>query len=369
MNMDAAKTQSKTQKQKTGKKQTAKRQLRNTEISYLCMELSLLIHAGVGVADGLALLAEETGHGLERHLLIEMSQRMDQGESLPEVLRKAGCFPDYMSGLVEVGERSGRMEEALSSLSVYYEDRERRERHIRSALMYPVLLLFLMLIVVLLLLSRVLPVFNQVYSSLGGRLTGLAGGLLTAGQWLNSIMPLLCGVLILLAVLVAVFSGMPAFREKFLAVWQKKWGDKGLSRKLNDARLAQGLAMGLKSGLPLEEALILASELQAGPPEAKARCQKCAEQLAAGEELSTVLKESGMLPPAACRLLTLGMRGGYGDTVMDEVARRLTEESETALDNRIDYIEPILVLAASVLVGIILLSVMLPLMDIMSAIG
>lgn len=363
--MDAAKMP----EQKAHKKQAKRKLLGNTEISYLCMELSLLVHAGVGVADGLALLAEETGHGLERRMLIDMAQSMDRGASLPEVLREAGCFPRYMSGLVEVGERSGRMEEALSSLSDYYEDRERRERRVRSALMYPVLLLFLMLIVVVLLLSRVLPVFDQVYASLGGRLTGFAEGLLTIGQWLNSIMPLLCVILLLFVVFIGAFSGIASFREALLARWQKSRGDKGLSRKLNDARLAQGLAMCLKSGLPLEEALVLAAELQAGPAEAKKRCRSCAEQLAGGQELSVALKESGMLPPSACRLLTLGMRGGYGDTVMGEVARRLTEESETALDDRIDYIEPILVLAASVLVGIILLAVMLPLMNIMSAIG
>ena len=76
-----------------------------------------------------------------------------------------------------------------------------------------------------------------------------------------------------------------------------------------------------------------------------------------------------MLPKASCRLVALGQRSGTGDTVMEEVARRLSEESEYALETRVGQVEPALVLVTSLLVGAILLSVMLPLMNIMTAIG
>jgi type IV pilus assembly protein PilC len=76
-----------------------------------------------------------------------------------------------------------------------------------------------------------------------------------------------------------------------------------------------------------------------------------------------------VLPAAACRLLALGQRSGTGDAVMEEVARRLTQESELAVEARVSRVEPTLVLVTSLLVGAILLSVMLPLMNIMAAIG
>ena len=72
---------------------------------------------------------------------------------------------------------------------------------------------------------------------------------------------------------------------------------------------------------------------------------------------------------AACRMLELGLRGGTGDQVMEEIAGRLSEEASQTLEQRVAQVEPAMVLAASLLVGIILLSVMLPLMHIMSAIG
>ena len=218
-------------------------------------------------------------------------------------------------------------------------------------------------------LSKVLPVFDEVYASLGGRLSGIAGGLLLAGQALDAVMPLLCVLLIAVVTLVTLFSVSEPFRAKVLGIWQKKFGDKGISRKLNDARFAQALAMGMASGLPLEEAVALCATLLRDSPAAAKRCEACAERLQVGGDLADALLESGMLPPAACRLLTLGLRGGSGDTAMEEISRRLSDEANEALERKVAQVEPTLVLVTSLLVGAILLSVMLPLMNIMSAIG
>ena len=138
---------------------------------------------------------------------------------------------------------------------------------------------------------------------------------------------------------------------------------------MNDARLAQALAMGMASGMPLEEAVELASGLLEDVPQAKARCMDCRSRLDQGERVSTAMKESKLLPAASCRLLELGQRGGAGDAAMEKIAADLSEESETALEEQVSRVEPALVLVCSLLVGLILLSVMLPLMHIMSAIG
>ena len=87
------------------------------------------------------------------------------------------------------------------------------------------------------------------------------------------------------------------------------------------------------------------------------------------EGLADALRDTGTLPAASCRLLALGLRSGSGDTVMEEIARRLSEEADEALERRVAQVEPALVLVTSLLVGAILLAVMLPLMHIMTAIG
>lgn len=342
--------------------------LTNSEIAQICQELAILLHAGVAPGDGLSLLAlEETGEMAQ--LLAAIGRDTDCGHTLSAAMERSGVFPSYVVGLVEVGERSGRAEQALLALSRYYTHREQMDRQIRAALTYPAILLLLMLVVIVVLLSQVLPVFDEVYASLGGRLTGIAGGLLAAGRVLDAVMPLLCVLLCAAAALVACFSLSDSFRAKALGLWRRKFGDRGISRKLSGARFAQALAMGMSSGLPPEEAVAMCSTLLRDNPAAARRCAVCAERLREGGDLTETLRESCMLPPAACRLLTLGLRGGSGDAVMEEIARRLSDEADEALERKVAQVEPTLVLATSLLVGAILLSVMLPLMNIMTAIG
>lgn len=344
-------------------------QLSNMAIADLCQQLALLLKAGVRLSDGLFLLSEEESNPHIRTMLHTSAAQVDEGAYLSDAFIQADCFPNHVTSLLKVGEETGRTEETLLALSHYYESRERMNRQLRNALTYPAILLFMMLAVIVVLLSRVLPVFNDVYASLGGSLTGLAGGLLALGNFLNTIMPFLGILLALLVLAIVLFSVIPGLRTKILRLWQVYFGDKGVSRKMNDARFAQALSMAYCSGLPFEECVSLAGALLKDCPLAVKRSEDCRARLDAGADLAAALGESGMLPPSACRMLTLGMRAGTGDTTMEEISRRLSEEARESLETKVAMVEPALVLITSILVGAILLAVMLPLMHIMKAIG
>ena len=343
--------------------------LSNLEVSDLCHELALLLHAGVDLIDGLYLLSEEEKEPSRKKLLTELAQGMEKGNFLSAVIEESGCFPEYATGLLKVGEFVGRTEVTLQAISRYYEEREQMDRQIRSALTYPAILLLLMTGVIVVLLSQVLPIFNEIYASLGGQLTGVAGGLLLVGQALDRGMPILCAILAVVLVFFAVFVMHSGFRGRVLRLWNTWFGDRGIARKLNNARFAQALSMGFTSGLPLEEAIDQAAIMLKEIPSAVKRCELCQQLLQQGESLAHALGEAGLMPHSSCRLLTLGMRSGTGDSVMEGIAGRMLEEAQEDLERVIAKIEPALVLVTSVLVGVILLSVMLPLMNIMSAIG
>lgn len=345
-----------------------KKMLTNGEISEFCRSLALLTHAGIGVGDGLFLMAEDSDEE-KKEWLEEMGRKVDMGFVLSLSMEESGLFPAYVTAMVKVGERTGRFEEAVSALAVYYEEQERMNRQLKHALMYPAMLMGLMAVVIGVLVIKVLPIFDEVYMSLGGSLTGVAGGLLFAGQRLQAAMPFLCTVLAAAVCGILVFSANDHVRGYVIGWWQSRFGDIGVARKINDARFAQAFAMGLKSGLPMEEAVQLAGEVLKDVPEAKKRCEACVEGLMRGEPLSDVLKRSQILPASACRMLELGVRGGNGDAVMEKLASQMSEEAAEALERRVSQIEPAMVMTASVLVGVILLTVMLPLMHIMSSIG
>lgn len=343
-----------------------RKSISNEEIASLTLELSMLLHAGVSVADALSLLSQEEDY---KEMLDGMAQQADNGASLAFCLRDSGKFPAYVCGLIEVGEHAGRTEEALASLSRYYERQARLEQRVRSALLYPAVMLVLMLLVIGVLLVKVLPIFDDVYASLGGQLTGVAGGLLVLGRWLDQAMPVLWFLLAAVVAFFAIFAWKKSFRKKILSKWRNKHGDKGVFRRINTARLVQALAMGLSSGLQPEEAMGLAINLLEDIPPARSRCLDCRDGLDQGVPLSEAMRNSRLLPANVCRLLELGQRSGTLDETMEKIAADLTEDSETAIEEKVSRIEPALVLVCSLLVGLILLSVMLPLMHIMSAIG
>lgn len=338
-------------------------------ISRICMSLSLMLHSGVSAADGLTLMAEDEPEEAVRGLLKDMALESDYGTPLSEVFRKSECFPDYTASMLQVGETSGRTEESLLALSDYYDGRVALAKRLRSALLYPAILLVIMLAVIVVLLVYVLPIFNDVYAQLGSSLTGVAGGLLALGETLGKLMPVLCVVLGLIVLCVALFALSDKLRAKLLAFWRRRFGDRGISGALNTARFASALSMGLHSGLDVEQAIEVSAKILKEVPAAEARCNECLNMLQDGKSLAAAMGESGLLPKADCRLLDVGMRSGAGDLAIERIATRLSDESNEAIENRVGRIEPALVIITSVLVGLILLSVMMPLMNIMTMIG
>ena len=342
--------------------------LTELETAQFCRGLALQLQAGICLADGMYLLARDEA-GRKQSCFSRMAADLDQGKQISEVLQESGCLPEYVCAMVRIGQQTGKLEQTLRSLGDFYEQRSRQKRQIRQALAYPAMVFILMLVVMGVLLVKVLPVFDGVYSSLGSRLTGIAAGLLRLGQLLKGALPVLLAALAAGMLLAAIYWKVQPFRSAVNRWFQVRFGDRGIGRKFNNARFAQALAMGLSSGLTLEASLELAENLLKSVPAAAERCRKCASQLAAGADLAEAMTQARFLTPAESRLLAVGQRAGSADRVMEEIARRLAQQAEDAVEDAVSRIEPAMVLVTSLLVGLILLSVMLPLVNIMSAIG
>ena len=333
-----------------------KQPLSQGEIGDICARLGHLVHAGVGLAGGGTLLGGPVGKALEA------------GLPCSEAMAAAGGFPQAVTALVRIGEESGRLEQALSALAEYYQQRHRTQRLLTSALWYPAMTLVLMLVVVGVLLVRVLPIFDQVYASLGTHMTGAAAGLLQLGKGIRALLPVLFVLLGVGAILCLLTAWWPAFREKVTGCWQKAFADRGIRRKFSNARYLQGLALATGSGMALEQALELAAELMEDPSGAR-RARDCAEAVRQGMALDTALEAQQLLDHTGCALVKLGIRSGQCEQVLADIAQKRLEQAQEDLEDAIGKIEPALVMGSSVLVGLILLSVMLPLMDILSVLG
>ena len=339
--------------------------LTHSQTARILRELSVLLHAGIPVTEGFFLLAAEEQGALQQ-LLQSLAAELDQGTPLPEALARSGSFPRQVSAMTAIGQATGRMEETLASLADYYEERHRTSRRIRQALGYPAAIGALMLVVMGVLLIKVLPVFDEVYASLGSRLTGIAAGLLYFGQLLEAALPAL---LVIALGIIALVRFCRPLRESISGWFLSRFGDRWVFRKNNNARFAQAMALGLGSGLPLEEAAVLSRELLEDIPGAARRCRQCTDALQQGAALADAMEAGSLLPPHHCRMLAVGLQSGSGDRVMQQIAAQMEETAREALEDAVGKIEPAMVLLTSLMVGLLLLTVMLPLLNILSAIG
>lgn len=335
-------------------------------ISTLCLSLAHLFHAGISGADALFLLYEDEETPACKQILRNMARHADEGHSLAACFQAAGVFPHYLCTLLSVGEGVGKTEQTLTRLGTYYQSMARLQRQLRSALLYPAVLLGVLMSVLVVLLVWVLPVFDGVYAQLGGGLTGIAGWLLALGKAIGALLPWICAILVVTFCLFAI----PPLRKGLLQFCKKHWGDKGVWAAVNTARFIQALSLGITSGMTATEAAAMASSMATTDvPAFQARCRTCQEGLEQNMTLTAALRQAELLPPAEARLLDAGTRSGQGEQALENIADRLTEHSEDRISGLAEKIEPTVVIFACLLIGLVLLSVMLPLMNIMNTIG
>ena len=194
------------------------------QISDFCFELSLVLKAGIPLSEGVGLVASGERDETLRARLQAIAGSLELGESLSAALRVSGLFPSYLTDMCAVGEETGRSEQVLSALAAYYERRASIAKTIRRAVFYPVLLLVVMLFVVVLLVTKVMPIFADVFARLGGSMSPAATAILKIGAWLNRwwFVPTAALVLVVAAIIAAV--KIPAVRGWFAA--------RGISRRL-----------------------------------------------------------------------------------------------------------------------------------------
>ena len=200
-------------------------------------------------------------------------------------------------------------------------------------------------------------------------MTGIAAGLLKLGDVLRAALPVIGVVMAVFAVVVLVFYFSDSLRGKLTGWFKRRFGDRGMLHKIGMARFASALSMGMMSGLAIEDAMRTAMSFHEESEKVKAGYEQCLKNLEQGEPLAESLKEAEIFPALYCRMLSLGVKSGAGDDIMAEIARRLEDDASRSIDGMVAKIEPTIVIITSILVGVILLSVMIPLMNIMASIG
>ena len=336
------------------------------ELSDFCGHLAMILNSGISVTEGLMMMEEDLEDRKVRDLLKTLEENVEDSGLLWQAMEAAAAFPDYMIRMVKLGEQSGHLDDVMTALSDHYDREDSLRRSIRSAVAYPAVMLLMMAGIILVLLTHVMPIFNQVFLQLGSELTGLSRSLMDLGTGIRKYAVVLVEIAAVLVLVGLWFRKSQQGRTLFNKLgrnipWLRKLWD-----RIALCRFSSGMSLTLSSGLNPEYALELTRELSQDP-DFKMRLELCHREMEQGEDLSKALMHAGVFTGVYARMASIGERTG----AMDQALRQVADDCQNRLDQQIaqglSLIEPTLVVILSVIVGVILMSVMFPLLGIMSS--
>ena len=341
--------------------------LTNTEISAFCGQMSLMLSSGISSLEGVSVMLEDTADEAEKALLEGIYQSILETGSLTEAMEGSGVFPSYAVSMTRIGEETGRLDDVMASLSAYYAREEDIARSIRSAVLYPLIMIAMMIAVIVVLLVKVMPIFNRVFIQLGSEMTGFSAGLMSVGTALSRYSAAFTALLAVIALLFLWTCFTPSGRS-----FRHRAGYRfGFSRRILEetaaCRFAGGMAITLSGGLTAEQGLELTASLNEDPVFGK-KADEVRDLVEGGTKLAEALHKTGIFTGAFSRMALVGEKTGSLDRAMEDIAAQYREDLDSRIGETISVLEPTLVIVLSLIVGVILLSVMLPLLGIMSGI-
>jgi type IV pilus assembly protein PilC len=338
------------------------------ELSLFSYQLSVIMKSGVPYLEGIEIMKDELENGRLKTLSGDIYDDVKAGKKLYESLRSKDEFPGYFIQMTEIAEKTGMLDVEMDRLSRFYDKQEAIRYKIRSALVYPVILFVLMSAVLMLLVLKVFPVFQEVLSSLGGNLPESSKVLLNTAKNLQNAAIWIMAAIGIVVIGFYLYSKSYKGGEKLDSFLLNSKLFSGLYRKLITLRFSQGMSMMVKAGIPFEEAVGMSAPLT-GNRHVVERLKRIQQRLINGESIPDAIASEDVFPQLFNQMVRIGVKSGQIDSTLEKLSEIYEVELERSSNRLTSSIEPTLVVVLSVVVGIVLLTVMLPMIQIMSSIG
>ncbi|HQZ15516.1 MAG TPA: type II secretion system F family protein [Vicinamibacteria bacterium] len=330
-------------------------------------ELAALLKAGLPLAQSMDLMVERQRDPLFKRSLAAVRDRIKSGAALSESFRQEGAlYPQMFSASLVAGERSGNLEAVLRRFVSYVKLNQAIKKKVIAASVYPMVLFSGMFGLMYVMLTRVLPQFTEFYGSLGAQLplpTRVLMGLSDqARQWS---LPILA-VLVVGGFALATWLQASANRERFDG-WILRIPFFGaLMRTYSTSQLARSLSTLLSGGLPLVQALGVASA-SVGNRAISAAAAAAVPQIQEGKSLSLALDATGHVEPLTVEMIRVGENTGALGEMLNQVADFYDEDLEVKVQTILALVEPVLLVFMAVVIGSMVLALYLPMFEAFSA--
>lgn len=337
------------------------------DMAILCRQFSTMMDAGLSLIAALNILIEQTENVKLKNALQVVLKRVQEGHAMSEAMTEfPDIFPTIMVAMVESGEVGGVLDEVMDRLATQFEKDYKMNEKVKSAMTYPIVVISMSILVVIFILTQVLPTFLGMFKNMNMELPFLTKMLLALSDGLKSYGLFLVPILVLIVVGYQQGLKNPQFRLSVDVIKLKLPVFGMLWRKVAIARFTRTLGTLLRGGVPLIAALDVVKKTTDNLSMTGA-LSKAQDSVREGHGLSVQLKQNkDLFPPMVIQMISVGEETGDLDRLLGKVADFYDDEVEDMVNRLSTLLEPLLIGFLGIVIGTIILSIMIPMFDVIS---
>jgi type IV pilus assembly protein PilC len=325
-----------------------------------------MIDAGLPLVQCLEILATQQENKTFAKILQQTRMDVEGGASLADAMRKhPKAFDDLFTNMIAAGEAGGILDTILKRLATYIEKAVKLKGQVKGAMVYPVAVISIAALVIAVILWKVIPTFAAMFAGLGAELPLPTRIVIQMSKWFGRALPFM---------VIGGIAGAVLFRRYYATYGGRRTVDRFvlklpilgiLMQKIAVARFCRTLATLISSGVPILDGLEITART-AGNAIVEDAIMSVRKGVESGLTIAQPLKESGVFPPMVVQMIGVGEQTGALDAMLSKIADFYEEEVDQAVANLLTLMEPVMILFLGVTVGGIVISMYLPLFDLIS---
>ncbi len=334
-----------------------------------CRQFAVMIDAGLPMLVCLNVLIEQTYNCKLKNALQAVHKKVQEGTPLSVAMSEhSRVFPELMIRMVEAGELGGVLDSILRRLAVHYEKEHKLNEKVKAAMTYPAVVVSLAIVSVTFILIVVLPVFTKLFEDMSLEIPLPTRVLLTTSHFLGNngmsifaLLLLLCLGLSFLAKHEEMKKGIDSIRFKIPVFGMVR-------KKIVIARFCRTLSTLLRGSVPLLSAIEVAQK-STGSSSVIAALTIAMQGIRQGLGLAAPLSNCGVFPPLVIQMIAIGEETGEIDKMLEKIADFYEEDVDGIVTRLSSMLEPLLVGFLGGIIGLIVIAVVLPMFEVVSAVG
>lgn len=330
------------------------------QLAVFSRQMAGLINAGLPLMRTLSILIEQTEDRKLKPALVQVQADVESGSSFSAALaRHPRTFPPLMLSIIRVGESGGFLGGAMSAVAENYRREAELQNKIRAALTYPAIVLIIAIVGVLIMVTFVVPIFENMFSSLGSTLPVPTQILVNISRNMWWILPLIA-VLVIAAVLWWRANKHTEQVRRVVDPLKLRLPIFGkVATKIAVARFSRNLSMMLDAGVPIIQALSIVGQASNNWKIEQA-VRDIQESIRQGRSFAVPLAKTEVFPPMVPQMVAVGEESGTLAEMLASIADFYEDEVETATSQLASVIEPLLIVGLGIVIGGMVISLYLP---------